>query len=80
MSKSVGTVPDLRNITVNGIPLKIYVDEEIKTEIQTNYQQSVADLSFVKQVHITSKFRNTSGSRSGKGRVIYSRPNIGGAL
>ena len=29
-------------VTVNGVPLKVYVDEEIKKEIQTHRQSEVA--------------------------------------
>ncbi len=67
-------VPDLRNITMNGVPLQVVVDEEVRGEIKTHHAAEVREMNFVKRVHIpTSSFRNHSGSRSGKGRVIFHR-------
>ena len=73
-------IPDLRNITVNGIPLKVIVDDQIKEEIRSSHDLEVKSMGYVKILHIpTKRIGNTSGSRSGRGRIIYSRA-VGGAL
>lgn len=65
---------NLDNITVNGVPLKVVIDEAVGTEIRTHHADEVRELNFVKRIHIPSAaFRNHSGARSGKGRVIFHR-------
>lgn len=62
---------DLSNITVNGQPLQQYVNAEIAVEANRVRNEYVAE----KRGHrpsCGSKFRNVSGSRSGRGRVIFS--------
>ena len=64
---------NLKNITVNGVPLKIYVDEEAKQEIRSQHSVEVGSLNRGIKPHIiTSSVRNHSGARSSHGRVIYS--------
>jgi hypothetical protein len=64
-------MPDLSNITVNGVPLKVYVDEEVRDEIQSHRNFEVGTLAKTTRTHITSKNqKNISGARSGKCRVI----------
>lgn len=66
---------DLKNITFNGVPLEIIIDEEIREEIRSNHQKEVVSLGFVvarSRTHSTSVFRNHSGARTSRGRVIFS--------
>ena len=64
-------------VTVNGIPVEHIIEEQIKDEaleaITAHNATEIRPMNFVKQMHTVSKFRNISGSRSGRGRVIYSR-------
>lgn len=67
------------NVTVNGVPVKVYVDEEVKQEINTHRNYEVGTIARSCHSHIiTKKIRNTSGSRSGRGRIIFSA-SVGGA-
>lgn len=66
-------MPDLSNITINGMPLEKMIDESIREEIRSNHQQEVVSISFVvskSRSNSTSSFRNHSGAKSGRGRVI----------
>jgi hypothetical protein len=64
---------DLSNITVNGVPLEIVVDQEHRSEINHHQQYEMRNLAHATRSHIVSKNnRNISGSRSGKCRVIMS--------
>lgn len=64
---------DLSNCTFNGIPLSIVIDIEDRKEIKTHHATEVRDMNFVKRLHNKSKFRNISGSRSSRVRVIFHR-------
>ena len=67
------------SISVNGVPLAIYVDEQTNDEITANHKQEIGTTRRSIGSHIiTRKIRNISGSRSGRGRIIYSA-NAGGA-
>ena len=67
------------NVTVNGVPVEVIVDDEIRDEININRVSEVVAVKHSIAPHIiTKKIRNTSGCRSGRGRVIYS-VNAGGA-
>lgn len=67
------------SISVNGVPLAVYVDEKINDEITAHRKAEVGTTRRSIGSHIiTRKIRNTSGSRSGRGRIIYS-VNAGGA-
>jgi len=59
------------NITVNGVPLKAVVDAEDRREKMDFRSEEVAGMARTIKAHITTKSNwNTSGTRSGKGRVI----------
>ena len=64
---------DLSNITVNGVPLAVVVDQEHRSEINHHQQYELKNLAHATRSHIVSKStKNISGSRSGKCRVIMS--------
>ena len=64
---------DLSNITVNGVPLAVVVDKEIRSEINQHQQYEVGTLARSTRTHIVSKStKNISGARSGRCRVIMS--------
>lgn len=63
------------SVTVNGVPVEKVIDEAIRQEYRNHHEKEIKGLSFVVAMshsHSTSKTRNHSGSRSGRGRVIYS--------
>jgi hypothetical protein len=67
------------SISVNGVPLSVYVDEQTNDEITANRKAEVGTTRRSIGSHIiTRKIRNISGSRSGRGRIIYSA-SVGGA-
>lgn len=74
-------MPDLSNITVNGVSLEKVIDEETREEIKTHHQEEVRSMSYVKKLHTVSRRWNNSGARSGKVRIIFSRAMaMGGVL
>lgn len=61
----------LENITVNGVPLADVIREADRTERLTEEQKEQARMRLVARPHFaTRSFRNHSGTRSGKCRVI----------
>ena len=62
---------DLRNITLNGIPLTFIVKQQITNEINDHRKSEIRAVGW-HQPASGSKFRNTSHTRSGKGRIIFS--------
>lgn len=69
---------DLRNITVNGVPLENVLAEETVREFKSAHADTVAQLNVFKRIHnSTATFRNHSRARSGKGRVIFAAANGG---
>lgn len=66
-------MPDLKNITVNGVPLEIVVREADRVERQDDDAKEIAKMRIIARPHFaTRSFRNHSGAKSGKCRVIYS--------
>ena len=66
-------------VTVNGVPVAQVIDEEIREEITIHRESEIKSMGFVKRLHIpTTAFRNHSGSRTSRGRIIYSRAAMGG--
>ena len=64
---------DLSNITINGRPLKVFVDEEVQQEVNTHHAAEIGTIARSTRCHILSNsIRNHSRARSSKGRVIYS--------
>ena len=62
---------DLRNITLNGQPVQEFINQQYAEEVNAARKEFVAEKRWHRPAS-GSKFRNTSGSRSGRGRVIYS--------
>lgn len=61
-------------VTLNGIPVEKIVEELVREEIETHRYQEVkcmAVKSTLSKSRSTSSFRNHSGARSGRGRVIF---------
>ena len=61
------------NISVNGIPLEQIVDQADRKEKLDFRAQELQVMGRTIRAHSSSNtFRNHSGAKSGKGRVIYS--------
>jgi len=75
---------DLKNITVNGVPLERVIEEEIRAEYRNHRNEEVdgmARLVAMSKSSIRSRSHNISGARTGRGRVLFHRPAFeGGAL
>lgn len=70
---------DLTNITVNGVPLEKIIRQADRAERMTSDEREIATMKVISRVHFaTNSFRNHSGTRSGRGRVIYSAVAAGG--
>lgn len=66
---------DLSNITINGVPLEKVLDGQHREEIRNQRQDVQKEISFIvarSRSTSTSSFRNHSGTRTGRGRVIFS--------
>jgi hypothetical protein len=64
---------DLKNITINDVPLKTWLDGKHREEISSHRKDETKEISFVvshSRSASTSGFRNHSGSRTGRGRII----------
>ena len=62
---------NLEGITVNGVPLKVVVDEMDRDEKQEFRTQELRVMGKTIRVHVKTKgVRNHSGSRTSKGRVL----------
>src|ERR1700722_19515208 len=75
------TMEKFKNITVNGVPLASVVAEEVGAEYRFHHTAEVNAMKFVatySKSHNSASFRNHSGARTGRGRVIYSA-SVGGA-
>jgi hypothetical protein len=62
-------------VSVNGVPVEKVIDDEVRQEYCTFHHQEIRGLAFVvamSRSQSTSKVRNHSGCKSGRGRVIYS--------
>ena len=70
-------------ITVNGVPLAQIIRAKASIETRTELQrETVAMKTLVtrSRSYSTRRFRNISGTRSSRGRVIFSTPiQVGGA-
>lgn len=62
---------NLRNVTLNGRPVQEFINAELAKEIHVVKVELVAEKRWHRPA-CGSKFRNVSGSRSGRGRVIFS--------
>jgi hypothetical protein len=73
---------NLKNITVNGVPLEKVIAEALGEEYRSHHNAEVKEMAVLASMSrpsATHVFRNHSGARSGRGRVIYSA-SLGGAL
>lgn len=58
-------------VTVNGVPLKQFVEAAVNDEIQKHRKYEVGTIAKAASTKVvTSSIRNHSGSRSGRGRII----------
>lgn len=62
---------DLRSVTLNGRPVQEFINAELAKEIHAVKVELVENKRWHKPA-ASSKFRNVSGCRSGKCRVIFS--------
>ena len=61
----------LEGITVNGIPLKVVVDQEDRNEKQEFRAMEISIMGKTVRTHITTKrSANHSGARSGRCRIL----------
>lgn len=61
-------------VTVNGVPLATVIETEVRAEINGHKAIEQKEMKRSTRSHIvTIRMRNHSGSRSGRGRVIFSR-------
>jgi len=59
-------------ITINGIPLAAIVDAKDRVEKQDFRQQEITIRGKTIRAHATTKsFKNHSGAKTGKGRVVF---------
>ena len=60
-------------VTVNGVALATVIENEIREEINLHQKKEITSLSRSAHSHIiTRRMGNTSGRRSGRGRIIFS--------
>lgn len=77
----------LSNITLNGMPLAIALEAQRRVQLATEsnaiQKDTTKSLGFIvahSRGSNSSRVRNHSGSRTGKGRVIYSASWGGGVV
>lgn len=66
---------NLANITLNGMPLERVLEAEHRAEISAHRKEETKSIGHIvahSRPIISRSLRNHSGSRSGKGRVIFS--------
>jgi len=70
------------HVTLEGVPVEKVIDEALRAEYRSHRDEEVNNMARIvamSRSNIINKIRNHSGSRSGRGRVIYSAA-LGGAL
>lgn len=72
---------DLKNITVNGVPVEMVIDEALRVEYRSHRNDELREMSMLAKRPVSSKrnIKNHSGARTSRGRVIYSAAFAGGA-